>query len=138
MEDEKITLVEDAIHNPNEPRHFMVIEKICAVTATVRGANVGCTDRAFKIKEVGKKIHNPVIYFPRDTVEEELLEKSDMTTQCPLKGTATYYHIKVGKHFLENAAWSYEDILSHDDRLEKIKDAIAFDPEYTHVTEIKG
>ena len=53
----------------------------------------------------------PVHYLPADDVRMDLLEPSDHKTYCPFKGTATYWHARVGDCFAENAAWSYLDPL---------------------------
>ncbi len=51
--------------------------------------------------------HLPVYYFPQGDVRTELLRKSDHHTQCPFKGEASYWSLKVGRRVAENAAWSY-------------------------------
>lgn len=47
-------------------------------------------------------------YFPLDTVNWDLLEKSDRTSVCSWKAVATYYDIVVGGSRLPAAAWTYE------------------------------
>lgn len=54
----------------------------------------------------------PVFYFPFEDVRWDMMEASDHTTQSPLKGTASYWTIRVGDRTAENAAWSYRDPLS--------------------------
>jgi uncharacterized protein (DUF427 family) len=49
-----------------------------------------------------------VIYFPRDDIAMDFLEKTDHTTTCPHKGVASYYSIVTKSTVLKNAAWSYE------------------------------
>ncbi len=48
-------------------------------------------------------------YFPPSAVDKSLLEVSDHTSVCPFKGTARYFHIRVGDALNANAAWSYPD-----------------------------
>ncbi|MDP9890146.1 DUF427 domain-containing protein [Pseudarthrobacter enclensis] len=46
-------------------------------------------------------------YFPRETVDEDALEKSWLRTLCYWKGIARYYHVQAGGHRITNAAWAY-------------------------------
>ncbi len=54
----------------------------------------------------------PVFYLPRADVGTEFLDRSDKTSVCPDKGTASYYHIAGNSGRIENAAWSYETPVS--------------------------
>ncbi|KZL88349.1 duf427 domain protein [Colletotrichum incanum] len=63
------------------------------------------------------------VYFPPSAVRTDALEKTDATTFCPWKGTASYYSIKVGNDKLENAAWYYP---TPKDGAKEIKDHVAF------------
>lgn len=49
----------------------------------------------------------PIFYFPFVDVNQEVLAHSEHRSESPLKGTATYYHLKVGDRVAENAAWRY-------------------------------
>lgn len=51
----------------------------------------------------------PVYYMPPDDVQTQYLEPSDHTTLCEWKGKATYWSIRTGDRFVENAAWSYPE-----------------------------
>jgi uncharacterized protein (DUF427 family) len=62
-------------------------------------------------------------YFPREDVDTSMLEKSDTTTVCPWKGTASYYTVDVDGERNEDAAWYYPDPKPEAAR---IKDRIAF------------
>lgn len=50
----------------------------------------------------------PVIYFPRADIGMSFLEQSATTTECPFKGTATYYTVVGPDGEARDAAWSYE------------------------------
>jgi len=66
----------------------------------------------------------PVVYYlPRKDVRMERLERSSHETQCPFKGTASYYSVKGGP---ENAVWSYEEPY---DELLAIRELVSFYPD---------
>ncbi len=70
--------------------------------------------------------HDPVIYFPREDVRFELLERTRHQTFCPFKGDASYWSLRVGDRIEKNAVWSYE---SPFDEVAGLKDYIAFYPD---------
>ncbi|MEQ8654355.1 MAG: DUF427 domain-containing protein [Kiloniellales bacterium] len=57
------------------------------------------------------KLH-PVIYFPAEAVDQDLLQATDHRSHCPFKGDARYWSITAGDVTAENAAWSYPDPLA--------------------------
>jgi uncharacterized protein (DUF427 family) len=62
-------------------------------------------------------------YFPAGDVKNEFLKDSDTHTNCPWKGTASYYSVQVDGKTGEDAAWYYPD---PKDAASAIKDHIAF------------
>lgn len=50
-----------------------------------------------------------VYYFPREDVRMDLLVPTETRTNCPFKGNASYWSLKVNGRAANNAAWSYED-----------------------------
>jgi Xaa-Pro aminopeptidase len=81
------------------------------------------TKAALVLDEPG---HDPVIYFPREDVAMEFLDRSETRTHCPHKGDATYFHIAAQAGRVEDAAWSYESPVAG---AEAIAGYLAFDPE---------
>lgn len=61
----------------------------------------------------GRLLHEtdalPVLYFPREDFGGGLLERSATTTECPFRGTATYWSMQVNGHGLRDVAWGYEN-----------------------------
>lgn len=74
-----------------------------------------------------------VIYFPRDDIAMSFLEKTTSTTQCPHKGTATYYTVCGPDGDVVDAAWSYEAPL---EGVDAISGHIAFYPERVTVEKL--
>ena len=62
-------------------------------------------------------------YFPPESVQKEYLQPSSMTTVCPWKGTASYYHVVVEGRENRDAAWYYPD---PKEAAAEIKDHVAF------------
>lgn len=126
-----VTLVRDAIHNPNEPRHFMQAVGSFTAQATVGEAVVAKSDNAVKVTEVGRSIYDPVIYFPRSDVDMEALGSIDKTTHCPLKGDTEYFDVVTADGRLAEAAWSYTETIPE---AAVLKDLVAFDASHVTIT----
>jgi uncharacterized protein (DUF427 family) len=50
----------------------------------------------------------PVYYFPLEDVRQDLLEPSDRTETSSILGKRSFWHLRVGDRFVENAAWRFE------------------------------
>lgn len=48
-------------------------------------------------------------YFPRESVDGDLLQESRTTTACPWKGQASYFNVVVDGEVNPDAAWYYPD-----------------------------
>ena len=120
-----VTLVTQAIHNPNEPRHFMrVVPTNNERHASVASTSIARSADALIVKEVGHDIYDHVTYFPRADVDMAVLVKVDKSTHCPLKGNTEYFDIVVGDQRITDAAWSYVDTI---DEATELHNLIAFD-----------
>lgn len=97
----------------------------------VEGDKVVETKDAIRLFERG---HDPVIYVPRDAVENIQLIKYD-TYHCPHKGKADLFHIKHNGRIHEKAAWSYID--TYEDVTE-IRNYVAFYPSKVQAIKVIG
>jgi uncharacterized protein (DUF427 family) len=48
-------------------------------------------------------------YFPPESIDMNLMKPNYQTTECPWKGTASYYDIKVDSETNDAAAWYYHE-----------------------------
>ena len=62
-------------------------------------------------------------YFPKDSIIKEYFESSSTHTECPWKGTASYYTVNVNGEKNEDAAWYYPE---PKEAAARIKDYVAF------------
>ena len=62
-------------------------------------------------------------YFPPDRIDSQYFRKSDTTSVCGWKGTASYYDVVVDGQVNKDAAWYYPEPKS---AAANIKDHIAF------------
>ena len=109
-DNKRVTLVKNAIHNPQDPRHFMRIKKVTKeVSASLKGKVAVKSSETLKVMEVGFDIYDPVYYFPKSVFPANVLEKTSRTTHCPLKGDTTYYHLMTENEKLEFVAWEYSE-----------------------------
>jgi uncharacterized protein (DUF427 family) len=82
--------------------------------------------RASTVIEVQEDNHPSRYYIPRGGITMGALRKSNITTYCPFKGTACYFHVQTASKLVENAAWSYEDPY---DEHASLKDLVALHSE---------
>ena len=62
-------------------------------------------------------------YFPRESINADVLRTSPTTTFCPWKGTASYYSIEIDGAVNRDAAWYYP---TPKDAAAQITDRVAF------------
>ncbi|WKK82717.1 DUF427 domain-containing protein [Marivirga arenosa] len=62
-------------------------------------------------------------YFPPQSIKKEYFEKSDYSSTCHWKGTASYYSLNVNGDVNKDAAWYYPDAK---DLAKNIENYVAF------------
>ncbi|MGH1360580.1 MAG: DUF427 domain-containing protein [Burkholderiaceae bacterium] len=103
---ESITLANEAIHNPAEPRHFMRFKPVSnRIVVRVGGQILADSVRAMRMNEVGRDLYDSVTYLPMADVSDQLKPLPDKKTHCPLKGDAHYYTLDGNTPI----AWSYDE-----------------------------
>ncbi len=90
------------------------------IVVTLGDETIADSERAVRIIETR---HAPVLYFPRQDVRMDRLERSEQRSFCPFKGEASYWSIRAGDQFEESAVWSYEDPF---DQGSGLKDYVSF------------
>ena len=70
------------------------------------GAVLGETSDALELVEGD---YAAVIYFPRNDISMAFFDRSETTSSCPHKGTATYYNLVAKSGTFADAGWSYEE-----------------------------
>lgn len=96
---------EEMLGHPRDPFHRVdVFRSSRKVTVTVGGELAAKTDRALAVFETGLPTR---WYVPKDDVTATLV-KTDTSTICPYKGTASYWSIDVGDRRYEDVVWAYE------------------------------
>ena len=79
----------------NSSRHIQVV---------IGGVTVADTHRPRLLFETNMVTR---YYIPKEDVRMDLLLPSDKRTQCPYKGSASYYSAEVGGKINEDIAWYY-------------------------------
>lgn len=92
------------------PDHIKIREATGTWVVRASGAVLGESSDALELTEGASA---PVIYFPRADIAMSFLERTDSTTRCPHKGTASYFTVTGPDGDLVDAAWSYEDPNAH-------------------------
>ncbi len=62
-------------------------------------------------------------YLPQEDVRMDLLEPTQLKTQCPYKGVAKYWSVKTGDYVAKNIVWSYVEPIPE---CYKIKNLLCF------------
>ena len=86
------------------------------------GRTVADSTHALTLRE---STYPAVQYIPRADVDMALLQRTMHGSECPYKGHANYFSVKVDGRASENAVWTYETPY---DAVAPIKEHLAFYP----------
>lgn len=75
------------------------------VTVTFSDAIIAATDNAIVLREPD---HEPVFYIPFEDIYFDFLHKTNTTSRCPIKGTASYWRVSAVGEAAEDFMWAYE------------------------------
>ena len=93
------------------PQHRIEIDdERVGLRVSLRGQVLAETTRGLNLREAD---YPAVVYVPREDVQMNRLESSDLSTHCPFKGDASYFRVGGGtaseaSEASEEIAWSYE------------------------------
>jgi uncharacterized protein (DUF427 family) len=124
---------EEVFGHARDPYHRVDVRASARrVKVRFAGELVADTQRAMFLFETGM----PTRYYvpPRD-VREDMLVPSRRRSVCPYKGFASYWSLKLGERFVEDAVWGYLDPLPD---CPQIKGLYCFYPERVEAIEIEG
>ncbi len=112
---------EEIFVHPRDPYHRVdVLASSRRVKISVNGETVAETERPKILFETGLP---PRYYIPPEDVREEALAPSELKTQCPYKGEASYKTVNAGGERVENLVWFYPDPIPE---VEKVRDHLCF------------
>jgi len=91
--------------HPRDPFHRIdVWDTTQHVRVVVAGETIAESRRAKLLAETALP---PRYYVPLEDVRQELLEASSTKTRCAYKGSASYWHVRVGDAFEDDLVWTY-------------------------------
>lgn len=90
------------------------------VKVEVDGVTVAETAAPWVLFESGLP---PRYYVPKEDVRFELLEPSETSTHCPLKGDATYWSVRTGEDVRRDLVWAYPEPIPE---AKELADSVAF------------
>jgi len=106
-------------------RHYHQLEKPCLRVRVLWGGHILAeTCDVISLKEVGKKVYDPVFYVSKEDIRMDLLTPSSTRTKCPIKGEASYWNLTAKDKTVKDIAWSYEQPIEYS---KPIQGRLAFD-----------
>lgn len=119
--------------HPRDPYHRVdVLHSSRHVQVTVLGEVVADSVRPRVLVETGLPTR---FYLPHQDVRMDLLVPSETTSQCPYKGLASYWSVRVGNTIAKDMAWTYRFPIPE---CPKIENLICFFNERVDATVVDG
>jgi uncharacterized protein (DUF427 family) len=107
---------EEVIRHPRDPYHRVdVVRSARLVEAVLEGIVLARSSSALFLFETGMPTR---YYIPKSDIRMDLLQESSTRTQCPYKGTASYWTASFAGKSWPDLAWSYENPLPECPRIE--------------------
>ncbi len=94
------------------------------------GAVLAESARALEVREGD---YPPEIFFPREDIGMEFLERTERAWASPKRGNATYFDVSASAGLILGAAWSFEAPLPG---FERIAGYIAFDSDHAAIEQV--
>jgi uncharacterized protein (DUF427 family) len=103
-----LTWLEEAmevhVHARDPHKRVDVVPSERHVQIEIDGVTVADTHRAHALFETTLPTR---WYIPPEDIRRDLLQRTPTSTQCPYKGTASYYSVRVGDTVHSDIAWTY-------------------------------
>ncbi|MCI0398437.1 MAG: DUF427 domain-containing protein [Chloroflexi bacterium] len=98
---------EEVFVHPRDPyKRVDILPSSRHVRVEIDGVTMAETRRPALLFETGLPTR---YYIPQEDVRMDLLEPTEVHTQCPYKGTASYWSARIGDQSYRNIVWSYLD-----------------------------
>lgn len=106
---------EEIFVHPRDPYHRVdTVKSDRHIKVVVDGAVIAESDQPYLLFETGLPTR---YYIPIEDVNMDYLEATDLHTDCPYKGVASYWNIIVDGNIRENVVWGYPDPIDESPRL---------------------
>jgi uncharacterized protein (DUF427 family) len=93
------------VHARDPYKRIDILQSSRHVEVFIDGTKVADTHKPRLLFETSLPVR---YYIPKTDVRLDLLEPTELTTDCPYKGTANYYSVDVGANRHENIVWWYQ------------------------------
>jgi len=94
------------VHARDPYTRIDILQSSRHVEVFIEGTRVADTDKPRLLFETGLPVR---YYIPKTDVRMDLLEATELTTDCPYKGTANYYSVSLEDNTHDNIVWWYKN-----------------------------